>query len=120
MDRATSHTIAAITVIFFICVCALVFSEPAKSHEWYDPWCCNEKDCAPVTKWNYDKATRVWTLTTKHGTVSFRMTDNRPIHKVSQDGAIHMCIGNEGAEHPDFYENAEAKPYARCVYWPAV
>lgn len=119
MDRGTSDLLAALSVIFFILVVATVVgSSDAKSHEWYDPWCCNEKDCAPVTKSSYDKATRTWTMTTKHGTASFKMEDDLPSHRVSQDGSIHMCIAEQ--EHPDFYTDARSKPYARCVYWPAV
>jgi len=25
-------------------------SIPALSHSWYDPWCCNDRDCHPVDK----------------------------------------------------------------------
>lgn len=23
-------------------------SEPARAHEWLDPWCCNGRDCQPI------------------------------------------------------------------------
>lgn len=33
---------AAISILFFVSV------GYALSHSWYDPWCCNNTDCAPL------------------------------------------------------------------------
>ena len=115
----TRWILIGLTVLFFAFIfLAALGPRPAYSHSWYDPWCCNEKDCAPVTKSSYEKATGVWTMTTKHGTVTFKMTDTLPLHKVSQDGGIHVCLSKQ--THPDFYTDARSKPFARCVYWPAM
>lgn len=27
---------------------ALALAAPAAAHDWYDPWCCHDKDCAPI------------------------------------------------------------------------
>ncbi len=23
-------------------------TDPARAHSWFDPWCCNDKDCQPI------------------------------------------------------------------------
>ena len=28
----------------------LALSGPVLAHSWYDPWCCNTKDCQPIPK----------------------------------------------------------------------
>ena len=29
-------------------IALLLSTQPVLAHSWYDPWCCNEKDCAPI------------------------------------------------------------------------
>lgn len=36
-----------LTGAFVLAVVALWLSLPVAAHEFYDPWCCNEQDCAP-------------------------------------------------------------------------
>lgn len=31
-------------------ICSTLFSQSVNSHSFYNPWCCNGKDCKPYTK----------------------------------------------------------------------
>lgn len=77
---------------------AILFASPALPHSWYDPWCCNAKDCAPIPA----SAVRVtpggFAVTLQPGEhpmvtegvfrAFVRHRDARP----SEDGEYHACI----------------------------
>lgn len=77
----------------------------AKSHEFYDPWCCSGQDCAPAQVEHLpDGSIRA---TTKYGTAVFPPSIRR---RPSPDGRYHACI-------PPWAKTPEGK--ARCIYAPA-
>jgi hypothetical protein len=39
---------ARLRLILFLAVTSAVWISPALSHSFYDPWCCNDRDCTPV------------------------------------------------------------------------
>lgn len=62
------------------------------AHSWYDPACCSDKDCDPLTR--ESTVTHVnggYQVTVKPGDdpVFFSQEKVRP----SQDGLYHACIG---------------------------
>ena len=70
----------------------LLLASPAQSaaHEWYDPDCCSDADCAPVTWLGRDADGRIW-VETSHGKA--RLTTAASV-RVSHDGMRHACIHN--------------------------
>lgn len=119
MSEEVKGLVGALVVILFLCFLSWV--TPASAHSWYDEDCCNQKDCAPVISKKYDKVTKNWTMTTKHGTVTFSMKNMAVSHRASQDQRIHVCMI---ADHFDIYSNTKSENsplmYARCVYWPGL
>jgi hypothetical protein len=59
----------------------------AAAHSWYDPWCCNERDCSP-----YPSAKVSVT------DVGYRLDDGTVVPfdeaRTSQDGNYHRCVLN--------------------------
>jgi hypothetical protein len=60
----------------------------ALAHSWYDPECCSERDCAPVT--TTEQVNGGAMMTTEHGTV-FVPNSYKPM-RISQDGKWHVCM----------------------------
>ena len=85
---------------------------PAIAHEWYDPWCCNAKDCAPVPASSVQSAPGGYLLTLDPGAHPLVLTrieafvsyDDATRFKRSQDDRWHVCIYPRGV--------------VRCVYQP--
>lgn len=70
----------------------------ARAHEWYDPECCSDKDCAPLESKHVKITDSGYVVTVgpgehpmiKHAPVSFVV----PYHtaRESPDGRYHACI----------------------------
>ena len=57
------------------------------AHEWYDSWCCDEKDCKPVPSSSVTRDSEGWHYlpygtTIPHGSYGI---------KPSLDGGYHQC-----------------------------
>jgi hypothetical protein len=82
--------IVSVTVITIVAVVIMLFIfriQAAQSHSWYDPECCSENDCAPVTK--YTQGADGAFVTSKIGTVWVPKTFK---HRPSKDGQMHVCM----------------------------
>lgn len=99
-------------VVLVIVLFLLAFASMSRTnaHDWYDPYCCNNNDCAPVEQSNLEFSTGpdgepTLTVTTKAGKVTGLMKDIsiRP----SKDEQYHVCI--------IVYHGVEI----RCLYVPA-
>jgi len=116
MSKGAQFILILIAFLYFI---GFVYIQEAYSHSWYDKWCCNEKDCAPVIKMIRHKSNKGWLMTSKHGTAF--VPDNPKLVKMlpSEDSNVHICIGNF-EQNPYSYDDKakESSGYARCVYWP--
>lgn len=90
-------------------------STPVLAHSWYDPWCCNDKDCQGIP-------TEAVELTAQGYRVTLRPQDHGMLRgetaphvyvvayrdaRVSPDGGYHACI----------YPDVETM---RCFYAPPV
>lgn len=58
------------------------------AHSWYDPWCCNDKDCRPVPCEEL--------VEQRDGTYRYQnYVVPRDKVKNSQDAQCHICIYND-------------------------
>lgn len=70
---------------------------PVLAHSWYDPWCCNDKDCARIPPGAVRHAQGGVQITLKPGehpsvteaTVYFVASN---VIRRSRDGDYHACI----------------------------
>lgn len=76
---------------------ALLCASPALGHSWYDPFCCNGKDCAPVADGAVRAVRGGWRvrlmpgdhpMVTRPLDVTIPHAEARP----SEDGAFHVCV----------------------------
>jgi hypothetical protein len=80
-----------VVVLALLIVVAL--ARPARSHSWYDPDCCSDRDCEPVSAVSFvasdTNSVPVMVVTTSFGTkpVTY-MTKIRE----SKDSRMHACI----------------------------
>lgn len=76
----------------------LMFASPmVRSHSWYDPYCCNARDCAPIPSSAVeitDDGYRVTLHAGQHPMVTQTVTHMVPFDEAldSQDGAFHACL----------------------------
>jgi hypothetical protein len=72
---------------------ALVLSKEAQSHSWYDPDCCSNQDCEPVSDVAF-VASDAGTLPVMVVTTSFGTKPLIPSTKIrqSKDSRMHACI----------------------------
>lgn len=71
-------------------------------HSWYDPYCCNDRDCRPVADGSVRPTTGGWFVQETGETVPYSQA------RESQDGRFHVCIWPPGAKIPK----------VRCLYVP--
>ena len=80
--------IAALAVLIVVAL-----SRPARSHSWYDPDCCSDRDCEPVTAISFvasdSTSPPTMLVTTSFGTKP--VTAETRIRE-SKDGRMHACI----------------------------
>lgn len=81
-----------------ITIALVALGNYAKAHDWYSPYCCSGKDCAPA-KVHINRDGTI-TARNKFGIARFNQSQIKP----SQDGQFHACI------HPTLGP--------RCLYVP--
>jgi len=96
-DEYVTGAIAIAMLMFFI-LFLIGWHQPVKAHDWYSPYCCSGKDCAPA-KVHINRDGSV-TARNQYGIGRFFPKDFKP----SQDGRYHACI------HPTLGP--------RCLYVP--
>ena len=81
-----------VAVAFALVLVALP-APSARSHSWYDPDCCSDRDCEPVSTVTFvasdPSAVPVMVVTTSFGTKP--LTDRTKIRQ-SKDSRMHACI----------------------------
>lgn len=68
----------------------LSFAAPAKSHSWYHPDCCSDKDCYPVEVKPFGNG--MLEFKTKSGILILNIEQYRDKMLPSQDQDYHICI----------------------------
>ena len=76
---------------------------------WYDGYCCNDKDCHPLTKDAVTQTSEGYRFAV--GQTEYTVPFGSDRIKPSQDGDYHACIGQT-------YEGGSAQNFARCFYIP--
>lgn len=84
-------------VVFALALLVVVtLSRPARSHSWYDPDCCSDRDCEPVSGVSFvasdPTSLPVMVVTTSFGTKP--VTPQTKIRE-SKDNRMHACIYQE-------------------------
>lgn len=75
-------------------VALLLGSTQLAAHSWYDPWCCNERDCQPYPHENVTVTDAGYLL---HDGMLVPFDEAR----TSQDGDYHRCV--LAGQHRCFY-----------------
>lgn len=73
-----------------------------RAHDFYDPWCCNDKDCAPAAAGSVSWTPQGWSVPRLQTVVPF--DDTRIRHNPSDVPGFSIC------EYP--------KGNLRCLYVP--
>lgn len=105
----------AITAVLAGLVAMLVASI-VWAHSWYDPYCCNDKDCRPISStaegWSEVELTSVgYVWTSSRSGIRHIIPHGDERIRPSRDGDYHAC---ELPDSPLGYE------YARCLYVPMI
>lgn len=89
-------------------VLLVVLARATFAHSWYDPWCCNERDCAPIPFRAVEAGPDGWIVTLEPG--DHPIVQSRVVHVVpyadmrpSQDGDFHACILHDKGAMRCFY-----------------
>ena len=81
----------------------------AMAHDWYDPACCSNRDCAPAEKVIILEDGRMQ-ITTTHGTT---IIPNEMIRRESKDHQVHACMRSM-----TMYGGGKNNMLPICVYMP--
>lgn len=86
---------------------ALLLSAPAHAHDWYEPACCSDTDCAPIPDTAVREGPNGYEVTLQpgqHPMVKAPLSYVVPYDKAKQspDGKYHACITATGYR-PCFY-----------------
>ena len=80
--------LAALTLMSVV-----VLAGPALTHSWYDPDCCSDRDCEPVSAVTFvasnPGSVPVMVVTTSFGT---KPVTSRTKVRESKDSRMHACI----------------------------
>jgi hypothetical protein len=77
----------------FVLLSVAFLAGPALTHSWYDPDCCSDRDCEPVSAVAFVASTPgaipVMVVTTSFGT---KPVTSRTKIRESKDSRMHACI----------------------------
>jgi hypothetical protein len=80
-------------VILLLPAVLVALPPPARSHSWYDPDCCSDRDCEPVGAVTFvasdPNSVPIMVVTTSFGT---KPVTPRTKIRESKDGRMHACI----------------------------
>lgn len=71
--------LAGVVVMFFVSL--------AHGHSFYDPWCCNERDCRPIEAKYVHETQEGWDIAPSEGGGFVARGKERQ----SPDGGYHIC-----------------------------
>jgi hypothetical protein len=66
---------------------ALVLCSPAVAHDWYEPKCCSDQDCAPVAAGDVEGTPLGYRIPASGETIPY----DDPRIRSSMDGHMHRC-----------------------------
>ena len=84
--------LTAIAIILLLIVAYFKATLPAAAHSWYEPACCSNRDCEPISFDSVTESAEGWTVhyQSKQGfPVMAFMPRGKERH--SQDGRFHGC-----------------------------
>ena len=82
----------ALLVIIVVFSCIVLFDVTgAKSHEWYPPECCSDKDCRELREWEVTEVPGGYQVVSDNSSAIFTIPYKDA--KLSPDGRFHKCEG---------------------------
>ena len=97
MTRAFRLLFAALCIWWLAVVAIYGFAISARAHSFYDPWCCNQRDCQPIPAHAVEIVPEGYRVTLKPG--EHHMVNETVVHVVpfseardAPDGAYHACL----------------------------
>ena len=79
---------------------ALALASPVQAHDWYDPYCCSDADCAPVPVEAVSATDKGYLITLEPGdhplvkaSLTFLIEYDAIKLRRSMDGDYHVCLG---------------------------
>lgn len=102
-------------MLFWMSVITIGSIVTAHAHEWYDKECCDNRDCAQITKRTDQIINGIpgWQIETKFGTAwlpkNFMNNKSQMKIKPSRDENWHACILND---------ELSSGSLIRCIYVP--
>ena len=99
---AAAQAALAAGVVLAVTLGLLTAAGRAGAHEWYDPYCCSDQDCAPLDDGAVIEGPAGYEIPSTGETIPYRDDRVRP----SADGRFHRCAlpGTPG--------------HTRCLYVP--
>ena len=82
---------------------------PASAHEWYEPWCCDDRDCRPA---------RLGEVTEQDGGYFVHSSGQHFTYetaRTSQDNQFHVCQYQSSG---GYLQMTEPRTVTRCLYVP--
>jgi hypothetical protein len=99
-NKLTDYIIIMALAVLLALLVLLTATLPTNAHSFYDPKCCNDADCAPVSEANLRPVKGGWRLHITPGehpmvkqVIDVLIPYNDPKVKFSPDGRPHACIG---------------------------
>lgn len=100
-------------------LCLAVLATAALSHEWYDPVCCNERDCRPIDSSQVQLTPDGWVVTFDGQKQLVPYGKQHP--EKSPDGQYHICTMTPGGK-PTLRTRPPMPPYSTdrrfCLHVP--
>jgi hypothetical protein len=118
MKRKNDGVLALLGFLVFGLVWLFIFvllTGPAKSHEWYDDYCCDEQDCEPVPLGSVRWTPQGWEVKLDKG--DHRMVDG-PMTVIVPEGAKDGLQERVRASQDRRFHACIYGGYLRCLYVP--
>jgi len=80
-------------------LCAVIWwlVGPVFAHDWYEPACCSNKDCAPISDDEVTEMNGGFFLKTRNEFVAFKDT------RQGKDDQFHLCVNQYNGTRICFY-----------------
>lgn len=96
--------------LLFVAALLSCINVAALAHGLYDPWCCSDKDCAPIPDQSVEEIDGGWKVTLNKGDHPMVTKPMEYFVKKGQEKFHH-----HGGTHACFYPDEET---LRCLYVP--
>lgn len=84
----------------------------ARAHEWYEPYCCDERDCRPAEVGEVVERDGGYYVTSSDQHFAY---DDNAVRHMAPDGRFHVCqfLSSSG-----YFSQSPPETVTRCLYVP--